>query len=503
MIYVIIQFHITFHKKEPVIMSTMNRKKFKGEIENYLRNGLHNFESKVDRAFSALKFKTLLCKANIIKKDGYHACHLLLILVILPLLKVKTVHSFCQKHWLQWSSAQKDTLYRFKQNTKYRWRAFMYKSNSQIFDAIELSKESQQDIYFVIDDTILAKLGRKIENVSFIHDHNLGRSVLGFCIVTLGLFTAQGFYPLDFAYCFGKKRHRKSPEENIGDPRKSSGQRSFEAKHYTKLELSLMMIQSAVKSGIVPGYVLFDSWYSWPKLINAIRKIKKSIHVICRLKDSNVQYEYKGKKYKLSALYKKVKSQLNKDKRTGLLLKRIRIKLPQSAQTAVIIFSRGYCEPEIDKPKGSKKKKEPKWVAFLSTDTQLHASTIIKKYTKRWPIEVCFKECKQLLGLGKDQSNDFNAQVFATTASFLRYNLLNYLNKIENYSTLGELFEQIADDSAVTSYAHRLWDFFRGLFLVSFSTIFDLFKINEDFQPYLDALTDSLAELTPFQGCET
>jgi hypothetical protein len=133
----------------------------------------------------------------------------------------------------------------------------------------------------------------------------------------------------------------------------------------------------------------------------------------------------------------------------------------------------------------------------------LHASTIIKKYTKRWPIEVCFKECKQQLGLGKDQSNDFNAQVFATTVSFLRYNLLNYLNKVENYATLGELFEQIADASAVTTYAHRLWDFFRELFLVSFSTIFDLFKINEDFQNYLDALTESLTELAPFKGCET
>jgi len=503
MIYVTIQYNVTFHKKEPVIMSTTNCKKFKGEIENYLSNGLHNFESKIDGAFSALKFKTWLCKANIVKKDGYHAGHLLFILVILPLLKVKTVHSFCQKHWIQWSAAQKDSLYRFKQNANYRWRTFMYKTNRQIFKAIELSKDQQQDIYFVIDDTILAKLGRKIENVSFIHDHNLSRSVLGFCIVTLGLFTAQGFYPLDFAYCFGKKRHGKSPEENIGDPRKSSGKRSFEAKHYTKLELSLMMIQSAVNSGIVPGYVLFDSWYAWPKLINAICKIKKSIHVICRLKDSNVQYEYKGKKYKLSALYQKVKSQLKKDKRTGLLLKRVSVKLPQSDQTAVIIFSRGYCEPEIDKPKGSKKKKEPKWVAFLSTDSQLHASTIIKKYTKRWPIEVCFKECKQQLGLGKDQSNDFNAQVFATTVSFLRYNLLNYLNKVENYATLGELFEQIADASAVTTYAHRLWDFFRGLFLVSFSTIFDLFKINEDFQHYLDALTESLTELAPFKGCET
>ena len=37
-------------------MSTMSCNKFKGGIENYLNNGLHNFESKIDGAFSALKF---------------------------------------------------------------------------------------------------------------------------------------------------------------------------------------------------------------------------------------------------------------------------------------------------------------------------------------------------------------------------------------------------------------------------------------------------------------
>ena len=179
------------------------------------------------------------------------------------------------------------------------------------------------------------------------------------------------------------------------------------------------------------------------------------------------------------------------------------MKLPNTDQDSAIVFSVGYREPEVDEVSGKKKKKEPKWAAFLSTNTQLHASTIIKKYVKRWPVEVCFKECQQILELGKDQSNDFNAQVFTATASFLRYNILNYLNKFENYSTLGELFEHIADESAVTTYAHRLWDFFRGLFLVSFSTIFDLFKINEDFQDYLDALTEALKGFTPFQGCET
>ena len=81
--------------------------------------------------------------------------------------------------------------------------------------------------------------------------------------------------------------------------------------------------------------------------------------------------------------------------------------------------------------------------------------------------------------LGKDQSNDFNAQVFATTATFLRYNFLSFLNEKENSLTMGSLFHQLAEESAVITYAQRLWDFFSGLFKVSFSTIFDLFKIEE------------------------
>jgi len=48
-----------------------------------------------------------------------------------------------------------------------------------------------------------------------------------------------------------------------------------------------------------------------------------------------------------------------------------------------------------------------------------------------------------------------------------------------------------------------LWDFFRKLFHISFSSIFELFAINEDFQSYSNAVTDALTALTPFQGCET
>ena len=65
-------------------------KKFKGEIENYLINRHNNFDSKINTVFSVLNFKTCLSRTNIRKQDGYHASDVLFILLILPMLKLKT-----------------------------------------------------------------------------------------------------------------------------------------------------------------------------------------------------------------------------------------------------------------------------------------------------------------------------------------------------------------------------------------------------------------------------
>jgi len=480
-------------------MCITNHTKFKGEIENYLRNGQNKFDSKIDRTFSALKIKTWLCRTDIIKKDGYPTSHLLFVLFILPVLKLKTVNSFCNKHWYQWSVSQKDTFYRFKQKA-YRWRSFMYKVLIELFDHLDCKKHPQ---FFVIDDTVLRKRGKHIENVSFVYDHCLGRSTLGYALVKLGLLTENGYYPLDFSYWFSSTRHGKSPAEVIGDSRSISGQRSYEAKNFSKIELGLQMVRRAVAHGFNANYVLFDSWYAWPSMINQIRQINTKLHVICRLKNSKTKYEYHGQKYQLADLYQKVRKRFTKSKRAGLLLKRVVVNMPGSQQPVVIVFAKGYLEPEAEPVKGKKKSDPPKWVAFLSTDRRLQAATVVKNYTKRWAVEVCFKECKQMLDLGKDQSNSFQAQVFATSVSFLRYAVLNYLNENENSRSPGSLFENLVDETAHITYAQKLWDFFRGLFKVSFSKIFELFKIEEEFQSYFNVLEQLVSNSAPFSRCET
>ena len=81
-------------RKEPETMVTTKCKDFKGEIENYMVNGQNNFDSKVNKVFSCLNLKTCLCRANIIRREGCHACHLLFVFIVLPLLKIRTIASF-------------------------------------------------------------------------------------------------------------------------------------------------------------------------------------------------------------------------------------------------------------------------------------------------------------------------------------------------------------------------------------------------------------------------
>ena len=63
--------------------------------------------------------------------------------------------------------------------------------------------------------------------------------------------------------------------------------------------------------------------------------------------------------------------------------------------------------------------KRSKWHGLLTTNTNLTFEEAFEIYATRWTIEVFFKECKQLLRLGKCESRHFEAQIAATTLCML------------------------------------------------------------------------------------
>ncbi|MBF0477043.1 MAG: transposase [Deltaproteobacteria bacterium] len=268
--------------------------KFKGDVENYLSKSHNNIELIADRLLTLFNVKTIMGQCHIRKREGVHPADILFLLIIIPLLKLKTVHSFCQYKIEDWAGCGKDTFYRFKCKA-YPWRTFISKIVIKYFYLTDKNKplrgpQEPEERYFIFDDTGLPKRGNKIQNVSFSHDHTKGRSTLGFCVLNLGLLTDAGFCPLDFAYRFGQKRHPKSPAEIIGDKRSISGQRSHEAKHMKKTELALDMLGRAIKQGHKADYALFDSWFSSPIFISKIRALYNA-HAICRIKINNTYYE--------------------------------------------------------------------------------------------------------------------------------------------------------------------------------------------------------------------
>ena len=60
------------------------------------------------------------------------------------------------------------------------------------------------------------------------------------------------------------------------------------------------------------------------------------------------------------------------------------------------------------------------WHAFLCTETGLDIAEILNYYSRRWAIECFFRDCKQLLELGKGQSETFDAVVAWTSIVMIR-----------------------------------------------------------------------------------
>jgi hypothetical protein len=130
-----------------------------------------------------------------------------------------------------------------------------------------------------------------------------------------------------------------------------------------------------------------------------------------------------------------------------------------------------------------------KWRVFITTDTELSFIRMIEIYQIRWTVEVFFKEAKQLLGLGKCQSNDFDAQIADTTITMIQHILLSLKYRFEHYETKGALFNQVKEGIIQSRLDERLW----GLFIELIRLIEVLFDGIDEMELWERILNDEKA----------
>ena len=469
---------------------------FQGQIETVLNESLCDLDIKVKKIFQKLRIQSHLTAAGIRKNDGYTTIELVYAMVNMCFMHIHGVADFVKRNLTVICEARKDAFYRLKKRDC-GWRAFHWRLVGHMGKLLHWSQNQRHDAHFILDTTCLPKRGQKIEEVSWVYDHNQGKAVLGYEVLTLGIGDPQGFYPLDFGCHFSRRKGKHyRPAQATG----STARRVREA-GLSKLELSRQMLQRALKKGVRAAYVLFDRWFTSPKFLQAIRFL--GLHAIGRLKNDNVCYLYQGRWLTVAQLYRLKKSDLVWNPELQYALATVAV-ICANGLAGNIIFSKGYQEPEIDKRPGAKLLPKSSWAAFFSTDATLTAPEVVKKFMSRWSIEVFFKEAKTMLGLGKDPSQSFQAQICAMTLTFLRYNLLAFLKEQQTArSTTGDLFHQLEQEMAPLNYMDKIVAYFRQFLLAILDVMQRFGYLTNDFESLSVSFINSINEIPLSQGCET
>lgn len=407
-----------------------------------------------------------------VKYKGYPVADILSVLLLFPFMALATVNSFMSSRFKQLIAAQKDTFFRLKNNESYQWRRLVYlfaKTFKKLThnDADAAPKTPR---CLIIDDTVIPKVGRRIEFIGKVFDHVLHHWVLGFKLLVLAFWDGNSLIPLDFSYHAEKGKNKKYPfgllkrqlRHRFSKPRPTGTAGATRAQEVSvdKITNAIALIKRAIKHGFVPEYVLSDSWFSVERFITTVRQLKQGlIHFLGMVKMDKRRYDYQGQQLNANELKQQLKATHMK-----------RAKQLNAYYIEVIVT---YSDIGPVKLFFTRFSKRSKWRLLLSTNVNLTFHQALEIYTIRWTIEVMFKECKQLLNLGVCQSNDFDAQIADASMSLLVYLMLSFHKKIYSYTTLGALFAEYSDELLEATVAEKLWQLFLTIQL-TIAKIFDI-----------------------------
>lgn len=383
-------------------------------------------QNRISSFMKNFKVGTLLHGTGIRKLRGVSPLTLFTVIFSLPFEGVNFSQGIVRNQNLGF---KKDAAYDFLKNPKHNWRKFMLTLVAivvRFFDALT-SKEREKVLIFD-DSTYDRSRSKVVELLAWIYDHNSGRNLKGFKLLTLGWSDGNSFLPLDFVLCSSTKEDKRLQGITKELDKRSCGyKRRVEA--VTKSTDHLVaMVKRAFNFGIRADYVLMDSWFCFPTILAALGR---HLPVICMAKDvPTILYRYQGKRVRLGRLYSLLRKRPGKAKiLTSAVVE------TKEGQQVKIVFVRN-------------RNKKRQWLGIVSTDVTLPDEEIVRIYGKRWDIEVFFKMMKHYLNLEREtQLRDYDGMVAHITIAMSRYIFLSFEQRChDDPRTLGSLFSACCDE---------------------------------------------------------
>ena len=337
----------------------------------------------------------------------------------------------------------KDAVYRFLNKSTTNWNRFVIELARLVIPQVDrLTKEERASVLIIDDSAYYRNRSKNVEMLSRCWDHVKKQYYKGLTLLVVGWSDGQTFLPVDFRLV------ASSNDENLledavvkTDNRTLATKRRIDARK-EKPALVLEMLQAIKGTAAQAKYVLFDSWFTSPSSLLAIRKL--GYHVVARLKNHEKHlYVYQGERLAINSIYRKCKKRRGKARYLLCVEVLVQHKNFPSSIPAQIVYVRDRTDRK-------------KWIALISTDMSMSAEEIIALYGKRWDIETFFKFIKSYLQLAKEfQTRSYDAMVAHTAIVLTRYTLLSLENR-ENKDdrTIGVLFYLACKELEDISFAH-------------------------------------------------
>ncbi len=373
----------------------------------------------------------------------------------IPVLRILTLIfslAFYGKNWYHFKKVNredtkegKDTVYRFLNESRFNWEKFLSLVTYGVVNRISRLTRAEREKVLIVDDSFFDRSKSKcVELLSSVHDHTDNKFKKGFSLLTLGWSDGFSFIPLCFRLLSSRKEERILVKPKVIENRVCPGYlRRIDATR-SKVDLLMDMVLEAKDKGIEFKYLLFDSWFAFPKTIASF--VRKEVNIIAMLKRMpNIRYRYKGKEINLKGLYSMTKKSWKKG-----------IDSYSISATLLEIMDGKFIPVKIVFLKNRNKKSD--WIALICTDIKLADTEIIRIYGKRWDIEVFFKMIKSYLRLAKEfQGRSFDMMVAHTTVVFLRYIMIADTTRMRtDEKSFGELFFEYGDEVKDMTFVQAL-----------------------------------------------
>ena len=326
----------------------------------------------------------------------------------------------------------KNTVYRFLNNAKINWLRFTTLLSARIINGFmkPLTDENRKDV-FIIDDSLYdLSRSKKVELLARVFDHCSMKYKRGYRMLTLGWSDGNSFVPVNHCLLSAADDKNLLCDAAGYDGRSLAGRRRKQSRRKAT-EVMLELIKTALHAGVSAKYVLFDSWFSSPKSITALKSDCGLDTIAMVKKSSKVKYGYQEGRFNIKEIYKRNRKRRGRSK----YLLSVEVTIGDEAIPAKIVFVRN-------------KSRKKDWLAIISTDTSLSEEEIIRVYGKRWDIEVFFKSCKSYLRLMKEcRSLSYDALTAHVAIVFTRYMMLSVAQRRnEDEKTICELFFCLIDE---------------------------------------------------------